>query len=228
MSDLRTRTIRLASELQPGSAARRQILVALTEKEAATAGWQIMTELLGDDYRGLILARRNLHGATPASTQTADVLAASLEALAKKFKVDRNAQVAVNKLRLLSKSASRWDYEMQRNAIFKIGDLLGVKLPSGMFASDQSAGRTAKSPYTVNQEAMAAEAGNSLSRESDPIKLAAKIVKLKSFKKMVGRSRDMVKDALMALEESKVIRRFDDDLFSDLREEVERLMGWRR
>ena len=86
----------------------------------------------------------------------------------------------------------------------------------------------AKLPFTINQEAMVAEAGDRLKRIYDPAKLAKEIVKLKSFKKMVGRSVDMVKDALIALEEKGAIRRFDDDTFFELRDEVEILMKFRK
>ena len=86
----------------------------------------------------------------------------------------------------------------------------------------------AKTPFAINQEAMVAEAGDRLKRMYDPAKLAKEIVKLKSFKKMVGRSVDMVKDALLALEEESVIRRFDDDMFGELRDEIEILMKFRK
>ena len=82
-------------------------------------------------------------------------------------------------------------------------------------------------PYEINQNAMIEEAGSKLMQERDPLALAKKIVKLRSFKKMVGSSEDMVKDALLALEDGDVIRKFDDDTFFELRDETERLMGFR-
>lgn len=88
--------------------------------------------------------------------------------------------------------------------------------------------KTAMTPYEKNQKAMLAEAGDSLKRMYDPAKLAQAIVKMRSFKKMVGSSVDMVKDALIALEEGGAIRRLDDDLFFQMRDEVERLMFPRR
>jgi hypothetical protein len=84
--------------------------------------------------------------------------------------------------------------------------------------------KTAMTPYEKNQKAMLAEAGDSLKRMYDPFKLAQAIVKMRSFKKMVGSSVDMVKDALIALEEGGAIRRLDDDLFFEMRDEAERLM----
>jgi hypothetical protein len=86
--------------------------------------------------------------------------------------------------------------------------------------------KRATTPYQQNQQALIAEAGNKLQRLYDPSQLAAAIVKLRSFQKMVGRSRDMVKDALIALEDGGAIRKLDDDLFYELRDEVERLMGF--
>ena len=90
--------------------------------------------------------------------------------------------------------------------------------------SRAAASKTAMTSYEKNQKAMLAEAGNSLKGMYDPAKLAQAIVKMRSFKEMVGNSVDMVKDALIALEEGGAIRRLDDDLFFQMRDEAERLM----
>lgn len=134
MPDLRNQMLRIASELPKGDPTRRKLLATLQQdKQAGDSGWEMMKEVLGDDYMSLVLVRRNMHGATEESTQVADVLAGSLSALAKKLKLDRNTVTAINKMRNLAKNGDRWNHDMRRNQIFKIADLLGVKLPHGMF-----------------------------------------------------------------------------------------------
>ena len=95
---------------------------------------------------------------------------------------------------------------------------------SGMASSGRMRRKLAMTPYEKNQKAMLMEAGDRLRRMYDPIKLAQTIAKMRSFKRMVGSSVDMVKDALIALEEGGAIRVLDDDLFFEMRDEVERLM----
>jgi hypothetical protein len=116
-----------------------------------------------------------------------------------------------------------------------VGDILQVG--SNLFMVDRfgfekiGSGRKLRklaTPYGKNQQAMLAEAGDSLKGMRDPAKLAQAIVKMRSFQKMVGNSVDMVKDALIALEEGNAIVRFDDDLFYEMRDEAERLMFPRR
>lgn len=73
-------------------------------------------------------------------------------------------------------------------------------------------------PYVVNRRAMAAEAGDSLKSITNVPKLAVAIFKLKSFRRMVGTSQDMIKDALLALEEAGAIAALEEDPFYKLRD----------
>lgn len=72
-------------------------------------------------------------------------------------------------------------------------------------------------PYAVNRKAMAIEAGDSLKSIVSVPKLARAIFKLKSFRRMVGTSQDMIKDALLALEETGAIAELETDTFHSLR-----------
>jgi len=105
-------------------------------KEAKTdtktaGGYDDLKAVIGDDqYRKLILLRRNLHGATEASTQTSNLLVDCIAEMAKKLKLDSNTKAALNKMRNLD---DRMKPDMARNQIFKIADLLKIKLPSGSF-----------------------------------------------------------------------------------------------
>ena len=132
-TQLRSDLLRIATELPKGDETRRQILASL-QKEA-NPGWELVMEILGDDYRGLVLARRNLSGASEHSTRVADLLAESLDALSKKLNVDRNTMAAINKLRNFSNNADRWDIDMQANQIMKIADLLDIRVHNTLMAS---------------------------------------------------------------------------------------------
>ena len=93
----------------------------------------MLKEILGkDQYRKLARLRYNLHGASPMSTQTANLLMDVIEEMADRFRVDQNTMYALNKMRNLD---DKMNADMARNQIFKIADLLGMKLPNGIFAT---------------------------------------------------------------------------------------------
>ena len=104
------------------------------EKDAAkkqAGGYDDLKAVIGDDqYRTLILLRRNLHGATEASTETSNLLSDCIAEMAKKLKLDTNTKTALNKMRNLN---DKMRPDAARNQIFKIADLLKIKLPSGSF-----------------------------------------------------------------------------------------------
>jgi hypothetical protein len=122
-----------------------------TPKRTA-GGLSDLEDFLGkDNFRALVLLRRNLMGATEVSTQTAELLGDCMLAMNKKLKLDSNTKTALNKMRNLD---DRMGAEGARNQIFKIADLLGMKLPSAMFASTgaRTAGRVLKRQEKILQK----------------------------------------------------------------------------
>lgn len=104
-------------------------------------GMDHLKMMLGGDkpYRNLILLRRNLMGATGASTETANVLMDAIYALAEELEMKPNVLGALNKMKNIADRGDKMSFDMLRNQIFKTADLLKVKLPSMMFASSKTA-----------------------------------------------------------------------------------------
>jgi hypothetical protein len=78
--------------------------------------------------------------------------------------------------------------------------------------------------YVAFMEAAKAEAGERLVALWDPKEIALEVAVLDCVVEYVGKSLDLPKDALMALEEAKVIRRLPDDMFFDARDELTDLL----
>lgn len=72
--------------------------------------------------------------------QSADLAARVYSHLSAKLRLSDREGMALNRLRGSVQSVGAWDVAMQRNNIFKAADLLGMKLPSYMFASEKKAG----------------------------------------------------------------------------------------
>jgi len=70
--------------------------------------------------------------------QSATLLREVAEKLSDEMALDRNQQAALNRLSNSVANTGRWDPSLQRNNIFKAANLLGINLPSAMFASEQS------------------------------------------------------------------------------------------
>lgn len=90
------------------------------------------------------------------------------------------------------------------------------------YSYDRRAADKTATPYEENQKAMVREAGKKLqdtyskSMAKVVVDLTKAVSGLKSFHVMVEGSRDMVKDALLALEEGGALPKLDDDTFSEL------------
>lgn len=67
--------------------------------------------------------------------QSGDLVARAYSHLAAKLRLSDNEGAALNRLRGSVQRIGEWDAATQRNNIFKAADLLGMKLPSYMFAS---------------------------------------------------------------------------------------------
>ncbi len=66
--------------------------------------------------------------------QSAELLREATYTLADIMRLKDNQARALNRLRNSLDNAGRWKPDMQRNNIFKAANLLGMKLPSAMFA----------------------------------------------------------------------------------------------
>ena len=71
--------------------------------------------------------------------QSAQLLKDITDKLADSLKIKDNEYNAISRLTQLVKGGQNWDISLQRNNIFKVADLMGIKLPSGMFASQKTA-----------------------------------------------------------------------------------------
>ena len=82
--------------------------------------------------------------------QSAQLLQDITDKLSDSLKIKDNEYNAISRLTQLIKGGQNWDISLQRNNIFKVADLMGIKLPSGMFASQKTAGvlKTAKEHAT--------------------------------------------------------------------------------
>lgn len=127
--DDRKALIRLASSMPKGSDSRRVILSSL-QKTAAGVIWHIL------DQRAFMQVYKKLE---KDDEQSAGLLYDVLKELEDKLTLSNRESQALGRLSQLVKAGSSWKPALQRNNIFKAADLLGIKLPSGMFASTKTA-----------------------------------------------------------------------------------------
>jgi hypothetical protein len=118
------------------------------EQKTASAGSEIVWRIL--DQRAFIKVWRDLG---KEDEQAADLLYEVLTTLQDKLTLSNREYNALNRIAQLLKAGSGWKpaLHLQRNNIFKAADLLGLKLPSGMFASTKTV-KTAKVEYKQHGE----------------------------------------------------------------------------
>ena len=100
-----------------------------------TARFGILEEVL--DTKGVLDAHRHLKG---VDDQSAFLLVDVLYGLEETMELKPNETAALKRMQWVAKN-KRGDYGMLRNNIFKAANSLGIKLPSGMFASTKMAGQ---------------------------------------------------------------------------------------
>ena len=98
----------------------------------------------GHDIMDLIVPTRDVMKLMSAmrkekDEQSADLVYEVYSKLSDKFDLSSNESGALNRLKGSISRIGSWDAGTQRNNIFKAADLLGMKLPSMMFASDHTA-----------------------------------------------------------------------------------------
>ena len=93
------------------------------------------------DFRKLGKVRSNLKG---VDDQSAELLRDVLAELADAMELTSGQQQALNRLKWVAEKGGSADPALLRNNIFKAANSLGMKLPSGMFASQKTAGKLHK------------------------------------------------------------------------------------
>jgi Txe/YoeB family toxin of Txe-Axe toxin-antitoxin module len=98
-----------------------------SDKEAGSDAvlWQII------DQRGFYKLYNEMEDANDDSS--ASMLREISDKLAKSLELSGNEQQALSRLRRCVDAQGKWDPALQRNNIFKAANLLGIKLPHGMF-----------------------------------------------------------------------------------------------
>lgn len=130
--NLRSAMLRIASELPVGDPARQAILAELKQ---AGAGHDVMYELVGG-RRAFVKLHSGMRKV--GDEQSADLLRDITKKFGDIFDLNTNEAAALNHLRGCVENQGRWPADLQRNNIFKAANLLGIRLPSAIFASDQS------------------------------------------------------------------------------------------
>jgi len=100
----------------------------------ANSGMDILWELLGgrrkffDAYR--VIEKED--------KQSAELLNATFDKISKELDLSSGAEHALSRLQGIVQYAKKWDISLLRNNVFKAANAVGIKLPSGMFASTDS------------------------------------------------------------------------------------------
>ena len=87
------------------------------------------------DRRGFIKLQQELK----ADEQSKKLVNQIGRELAEALTLTENQDMALGRLMQSIEHAGRWEPDLQRNNIFKAANLLGISLPSGMFASQKTA-----------------------------------------------------------------------------------------
>lgn len=120
----------------------KRVAQAHLQKQAGS--WEMFFELVDKKkWRGIMDALRKA-----GDQASLDMWVKASEEISDQLRMDRNTEMALNKMRNLMVK-SNWNdpkaLALLRNQVFKIADLLGIKLPHAMFASqDKEAARKFK------------------------------------------------------------------------------------
>lgn len=123
----RSSIIRLASTFPKGSEDREALLAQIEPKVASSDN--IIEYIVPQDELMNLIDVLEKAGDTQSSVLVAEIY----QKLAKRLEITTNEAQAINRLKGTMKSADSWRPDLLRNNVFKIADLLGMKLPSGMF-----------------------------------------------------------------------------------------------
>jgi len=134
MNDLRNATIRLASE----NPELRSHLLPLLANTKQASGSDILLTLLGGEHKFFKI----VSGLSDTDEQAMNLLDEVYSKLSDAMNLSRGQQNALRRLQQVVQNPN-WDPDLQRNNIFKAANELGIRLPSGMFASTQKTAQTA-------------------------------------------------------------------------------------
>jgi hypothetical protein len=109
---------------------RRRVARAGTPRTAA--GHDILYTLV--DVKAIMAVYNKLD---KEDGQAAELMMDVMSTLTKSFDIPRGVQNALTRMRSVAEKGRSWNAGMLRNVIFKAADELGLKLPSGMFASQK-------------------------------------------------------------------------------------------
>ena len=132
---IRSKAIKLAYERPDLRPKLLPLIKAKESSKTAHAGSEILWRLL--DQRDFFKLYRTVE---KQDKQSAQLLQDITDKLSDSLKIKDNEYNAISRLTQLIKGGQNWDISLQRNNIFKAADLMGIKLPSGMFASQKTAG----------------------------------------------------------------------------------------
>jgi len=108
-----------------------------TRRQASKQGLasDIFDQVIGNRNLGAIMQVVKKYG----DKQSGDLLLQIRAELVSRFSVDDSTERAINRLLGLTTRGKTWDPSLIRNNVFKVANELGIKLPSGMFASTKTA-----------------------------------------------------------------------------------------
>ena len=128
---LRSKTIqKAASTTDPALKAALLRELQATEREAG--GMDILWRVVD---RKAFMA---LHKKMKDDKQSQDLLREITRKLSASFALSSGEEDGLNRLSNMLPNANRWDEALLRNNIFKVANSLGIRLPSGMFASEKT------------------------------------------------------------------------------------------
>ena len=99
----------------------------------ARSGMDILWLLLGGQ-RNFFDAYRQIE---KQDAQSAELFKDTFDKLAKELEISSNSEHALYRVRSIVENCKKWHIALIRNNVFKAADMMGIKLPSAMFASDE-------------------------------------------------------------------------------------------
>lgn len=123
----RSSIIRLASTFPKDSEEREAILACLKPRVASS-----------NDIIEYVVPERELMNLVAVLEKAGDTQSSALvleiyQKLAERLEITTNESQAINRLKNTMKNTESWRPDLLRNNVFKVADLLGMKLPSGIF-----------------------------------------------------------------------------------------------
>lgn len=139
MDTMRDRIVRMGLPTRPLLHGGRMIGFYLVDDLNATSPSRVASRhnrANSDEIMDQILPRRDLVKLTRSMSDdqaTASIATDVWFRLAERLTLSETEKMALNRLRNSIRAVGQWDAETQRNNLFKAADLLGMRLPHGVF-----------------------------------------------------------------------------------------------